>query len=346
MNLYIHGSGILSAAGSKMADWSLAPEYHTDRLLCKEPDYAPYIAPMMLRRMSKAVRMGVAASKMSLVKAGYEKANAISVGTAFGCLQDTETFLSKMVSQNEQMLTPTAFIQSTHNTVAGQIALVTGCHGANLSFVHKGHSFEQAIIQTELYLQDHPEHKVLAGGIEELTETSLQILKHAGVYGEGPSNVQDILSVEGEGSVAGEGAAFFVVSKEKKERAVAIKDISLFVSKDTHGSVAEVARFVEENSLADIDLVMLGINSDTRSAPFYDALRERIFPNSSHAAFKHLSGEYPVASSFALGMIAEAVENGLPAHCILNKAPEKMRNILLINHFGNHYSIWKLMVAQ
>src|SRR4051812_13107926 len=108
MDLYIHSVGIISPAGDSRdeAFLSTAPAYDTERLLCNELDYSAFIPPMQLRRMSKAVRMGVAASAICMQAAG-EKPDAISVGTGMGCLHDTEQFLSKMVAQEEQMLTPT-----------------------------------------------------------------------------------------------------------------------------------------------------------------------------------------------------------------------------------------------
>lgn len=117
MELYLKSVGILSAAGNNSDENFLKnpPVFETDMLLCKEPDYSAYIPAMQLRRMSKAVRMGIGASKIALQKAGIEKPDALSAGTALGCLQDTEVFLSKMLEQQEQMLTPTAFIQSTQH---------------------------------------------------------------------------------------------------------------------------------------------------------------------------------------------------------------------------------------
>src|SRR5690606_27841623 len=123
-------------------------------------------------------------------------------------------FLSKMTEQKEQMLTPTAFIQSTHNTVGGQIALVNGCNGPNLTYVHRGHSFEHALLHAYLYLRHHPDDTVLAGGIDELTPTSEAILKRFGVTDNG------------------EGACFFTVNTKDKEGAC-IKDIHTFTTQDT-----------------------------------------------------------------------------------------------------------------
>ncbi|HRO43257.1 MAG TPA: beta-ketoacyl synthase chain length factor [Flavipsychrobacter sp.] len=349
MNLYIHGTGILSAAGNNGEEDFLKnpPEYNTDRLLCKEPDYTAYIPPMQLRRMSKAVRMGIAASKISLHNAGVEKADAISVGTAFGCLNDTEVFLSKMVAQNEQMLTPTAFIQSTHNTVAGQIALLTGCYGHNLTYVHRGHSFEHAMINAQLYLNEHPTEKILVGGIEELTETSLEVLKQTGVYRKAKTSPANILNDYEEGSIAGEGASFFLVSQQPAANNLCVKDIATFQTRDAKTALQKLNDFLLRNELRndDLDLVMLGINGDKRNEEFYTALRTNVFSRVSQGCYKHICGEHPVASAFGLGVISYAVKNSLPETSVLNHPPKQLKRVLLVNNFLHHYSCWYLEVA-
>ena len=349
MKLYIHGTGILSASGNNKDQDFLQekPSYDTDKLLCKEPNYTSYIPPMQLRRMSKAVRMGIGASKICLENTGLEKADAISVGTAYGCLHDTEVFLSKMVEQDEQMLTPTAFIQSTHNTVAGQIALVTGCYGHNLTYVQRGHSFEHAMINAQLYLDSHKGNNILVGGIEELTDTSLEVLKHARVYRKQASTSDSILNENLEGSVAGEGAAFFLASEQQQgDHNVLIRDIATFTTRDAEAALKKVNNFLERQTLnADnIDLLMLGVNGDVRSEQFYGQLKTS-FSSTSQATFKHVCGEYPVSSSFALGLVCNAVKNGLPEHTILNRAPKQLKHIVLINNFVHHYSCWHIEVA-
>ena len=348
MNLYIRGTGILSPAGANSDDEFLseAPRYETDRLLCKEPDYTSYIPPMQLRRMSKAVRMGIGAARICLQDAGVERADAISLGTALGCIHDTEVFLSKMVGQDEQMLTPTAFIQSTHNTVAGQIALLTGCHGHNLTYVHRGHSFEHAMINAQLYLNGHEDENILVGGIEELTESSTDVFKQLGVYRNESSTPESIINGLSNGSIAGEGAGFFLVSNKPAGAKILIKDIATFQNRSAEAAIRNVQSFVDRNELntSGIDLVLLGLNGDNRSAPFYETLSQILFKENSQAAFKHLSGEYPVASSFGLGILCSGMEDGLPDFVFLNKQPEDLKTVLLVNNFLHHYSCWLLEI--
>src|SRR5688572_19125260 len=83
--------------------------YAGDRLICHEPDYTKYIEPKQLRRMSRIIKMGVAAGSIALKEAGLTAPNGIITGTAYGCLEDTGIFLTKMIENKEHALNPTPF---------------------------------------------------------------------------------------------------------------------------------------------------------------------------------------------------------------------------------------------
>lgn len=352
MDLYLKGTGIIGAAGNNKTDEfpAAVQTEETIKLLAVEPDYTGEIPPMQLRRMGKVVRIGIAAAKICMKQSGIERPDAISVGTAMGCLEDTDNFLKKMVVQDEQMLTPTAFIQSTHNTVAGAIAMLTGCNGHNLTYVHRGHSFEHAMINAQLYLDDHPGEKMLVGGIDELSDTSHAVLQGAKVYRYKAATPASLLQTTGTGSIAGEGVAFLTVADAKQEGTnLHVNDISAFITKDITVALNKVNEFLSRNNIntADIDLVMLGISGDERTSLFYKRLQQTTFAGQSQAAFKHLSGEYGTASSFALGMLMHSAEtNKLPESMVLNHAPKKLENILLINNYVHYYSFWHISVLK
>ena len=80
-------------------------------LIALEPDYKPFISPTASRRMAKGVKMGVATATEALKQAQIAMPEAILVGTGMGCLQDSEKFLKGILDNQEQYLTPTAFIQ-------------------------------------------------------------------------------------------------------------------------------------------------------------------------------------------------------------------------------------------
>ena len=162
-----------------------------------EPDYRTLLDPKLLRRMSRIIRMGAAAALTCLREAGIATPDAIVTGTAYGCLEDTGLFLKSMIERNEAVLQPAAFIQSTHNTVGAQIALLLGCTGYNNTFVHRGFSFESALLDAVLLLADGEAETVLLGGVDEITETSRELLAGFGQYRR---------------RFAGEGAAFFLLT--------------------------------------------------------------------------------------------------------------------------------------
>ncbi|WP_295672257.1 beta-ketoacyl synthase chain length factor, partial [uncultured Mucilaginibacter sp.] len=159
-----------------------AVEYYGTRLKVLAPDYKAFVDPKSLRRMSHVIKMGVAAAMDCLKNGGVDMPGAIITGTAYGCLEDTVTFLSRIIEQEEEMLPPTAFIQSTHNTVGAQIALLLKCHGYNNTFVHKGISFESALLDAMMLLKENEADNILVGGTDEMTDTSFAILSRLGLY--------------------------------------------------------------------------------------------------------------------------------------------------------------------
>ncbi|RYE25117.1 MAG: hypothetical protein EOP51_05150 [Sphingobacteriales bacterium] len=329
MNFYLNSTGIISGAGNSITGID-EPSTDNNSLLAKEPDYTGQIPPMQLRRMSKAVRMGIGAANACLQAAGADKANAISVGTAMGCLQDTDVFLNKMVEQNEQMLTPTSFIQSTHNTVAGQIALVTGCNGHNLTYVQRGHSFEHAMLNTALYLNEHPSEKILVGGIDELTPTSISVMTSANIYN---SKI-----------LAGEGAVFVLASDTPSgEKSVKVKAIDTFTSADGTKASERLQQFLSVNKIENPDLILSGKYNDERTLSFYNSLNKK-FPSTATIEFKKLCGEYATASSFALGLLFELLNGNYSIANNNSFQLKKPAKVLLVNNYMHYVSFWHLEV--
>jgi hypothetical protein len=288
---------------------------YSPTLFCREPDYTPWINAMQLRRMSKLVRMSVTAGKLCLE--GFPPPDAIQVGTAYGMLEETEIFLRKMIEQEETLLTPTAFIQSTHNTMAGQIALAEKSMVHNMTFVHKGHSFESAMLDAELCLSLEENERALVGGGDALTDTSFAFLKRAGVYGAGVT--------------AGEGVAFFNVSGKPGKGSIAeIQCFSMFRSKEKEELSEHIERFMEENkrSVHHEDLLLNGAIAALLSQDNYQYIKKRFFPGNTAVSFKEICGDYPTATSFGLAY----------ATAYLKKHPAK--RCWLLNNFGSHWSIW------
>jgi 3-oxoacyl-[acyl-carrier-protein] synthase II len=215
------------------------------------PDYKAFIEAGLLRRMSKILRMSVACSKDCIEQAGIEQPDAIVVGTGLGCLQDTEKFLNNSITI-EGLLPPTAFIQSTHNTMAGQISLSIGNHGYNMTHTQNTLSFENALQDAMLLLSEGEKH-ILVGAADEYIDILTEISEQ--------------LTIKTEALLTS-GASFFVLSKDKTGTALAaVKDC--VTTGLVHDIPEKIASFLTENGVqaSDLDLILYsgaskGLNDD------------------------------------------------------------------------------------
>jgi 3-oxoacyl-(acyl-carrier-protein) synthase len=323
-----------------------AVEYTGNRLACIEPDYKDFIDPKQIRRMSRIIRMGVAAAMECLQEGGVKVPDAIVTGTAYGCLEDTNSFLSKMVEFKEELLTPTSFIQSTHNTIGAQIGLLLQCNNYNNAFVHRGFSFESALLDGMLLLKEKDAANVLVGAIDEITNTSHTILNRLGLCKQGPVSNLGIYKTKSKGTIAGEGAAFFLLATEPSATDYAKLDgLHTFYKPEGVTEIEkQIAAFLERNevNMNDIDLIITGKNGDASSDEVYDQLAKTVFSHKETVDYKYLCGEYPTAASFAMWLAATTIKAGkLPAALNHTISPDKKINrILIYNHYqGIHHSL-------
>lgn len=312
------------------------------RLKAVEPDYKQYIDPKLIRRMSRVIKMGVSAAKDCLSRGGVDMPGAIITGTAFGCMEDTVAFLTRIVELNEEMLPPTAFIQSTHNTVAAQIALMLQCHGYNNTFVHKGISFENALIDALMLLKEGEANNILVGGVEEMIDVSFTVLTRLGLYKRQPISNLDLYKEESKGTIGGEGASFFLLSDK-----VSTDNLAEFIGIKTLYKTTDIEQgitsFLKQHNLTinDIDLIITGHNGDIKNDKIYNDLQS-LFANSTLANYKHLCGEYPTSSSFALWLAANIIKQGIVPSTVANIGIEP-KKVLIYNHYqGNYHSLMLL----
>jgi len=233
MAIYINGTGCISHQNTIDVNdfFANAQIGCQQRLVAQEPDYKNYVPANMLRRMSHIIKMGVAAAKISLQQAEIENVEAIITGTGLGCFEDTDKFLRAIIENNERLLTPTSFIQSTHNTVAGQIALLIKCHNYNFTYTQQGLSFESALLDAQMFLNENKNSNILVGGLDEAIQPYFDLLLKAGQIKKQEDLIVEIENNKTKGFCLGEGASFFVLSDEQNKNTKAeIKGIKVFTS--------------------------------------------------------------------------------------------------------------------
>ncbi len=351
MEAYIRGIGIVSAQKTfNTHDFLSEPiEYNTNSMHCIEPVYTEFLNPVLARRMGRIIKMGIAASSVCLKDAGVEMPDAIITGTAFGCHEDTEKFLLSILDNDEQFLTPTSFMQSTHNTVSSQIALQLKCMNYNFTYVHKGFSFESALLDGLMTLAETDAQNVLVGGHDEITDKHFAISKRVGCWKEESIPSMDIINSKTNGSVSGEGAAFFVLSNEESEKNYAkLIGVNMIFEPENEKEVeTKIIALLKEKNLSpsDIDCVMYGISGDVRFDPIYYNLMNSLFQESTSVYFKHLSGEYQTSGSFALWEAAMILKTQtVPGSILIGKnKKERIKNVLIYNTYMNTYHTVSLL---
>ena len=342
MTVYINGIGAVSPQqiwNNKML-LSEPSNYVGDRLSSIEPDYTQYIDAKYLRRMSRILKMGVAASAMALQEAGVKIPDGIITGTGSGCLEDTEIFLRKMIEFREQALNPTPFIQSTHNTIGSQIALLLTCQGYNQTYAQEGFSSESALLDAVMALNENPDQILLTGGVDEITDASHKIQERFGVFRKASASSLDLFKSASKGTLHGEGAFYFALSGKKgKETYASIDSMTTFHNPSHEELVAGIQEFIQSASLRleDLDLVLIGKCGDTRLDQATEEISKQSFGSVPVGLFKHLSGEYPTASAFALWLGARIIQTQQIPPSVLNKSIKRLRNVLIYNPYFSHY---------
>lgn len=305
MKTYLNGAACISVQPSFLTDFwdentleSLLPLQNDEVAYALEPAYKPYIAPNASRRMAKGVKMSVAAATEALKEAQIASPEAIFVGTGMGCLQDSEKFLTALLNNEEQHLTPTAFIQSTHNTVAGYLALLWQCKGENLTYVNGASSFEAALLAAKMQMEQDLIYTALVGGVDE----------HApywqALYEQAKINQQ------------AEGAAFFALSNQLTDNTYAeLVEVAL------HN---DVTAFLQRHGLTlnDISLVLTGIP-------------EAHYAERPVLYYKNLSGEYYTASAFGLWLACQILKHQQLPPFVRSTLTQPIKYLLLANAYQN-----------
>jgi 3-oxoacyl-[acyl-carrier-protein] synthase II len=353
MKIYIRSSACISpqktfGQGPLLTETT---EYNGTRLAAIEPNYAGLIDPKLIRRMSHIIRMGVTAAIECLNEGNTNMPGAIITGTAYGSLADTVTFLTRLIELNEELLPPTAFIQSTHNTVAAQIALMLKCHQYNNTFVHKGISFESALLDAVLLLKDNEADNILVGGVDEMTDASFVILSRLGLYKRSPVSNLSLFQTSSNGTIGGEGAAFFLLSHRPSADNLAelIGIQTIYKPTDANEIGQKIIAFLALHALQidDIDLVITGKNGDLKNDKIYFQLSQSVFSHAALVNYKHLCGEYPTSSAFALWLASGMIKKEEVPLVVIerNSKNVKPKKVLIYNHYFNVYHSLMLVSA-
>ncbi|WP_192348204.1 beta-ketoacyl synthase chain length factor [Algoriphagus sp. Y33] len=244
--LYIHHAVSISAQGFWEGFCLSDLKEDLQEFRAFDPDYKTVIPVMTLRRMSKSTKMALMCGLTISQNAALDW-DAIIVGTGLGNLADTEKFLNLISGSAAGLNSPTAFTQSSHNTLSGQLALQLKNHGYNMTHVQRNFSFENALKDATLQSQSGM-NNILLGVADEYIPLLDSLAREAG-YGEA-----DI-------SQLGEGASFFQMSANIPSE-IFVKDILIKTKAESFSE--EIDTFLMKNQV-DKKFCLLLTTADLKS---------------------------------------------------------------------------------
>lgn len=306
-----------------------------DALQCPaiEPDYAGLIPRGLLRRMGKAIRMGVGAGLPLLT--GNKDIEGIIIGTANGGLEDCIKFLNQIVKYNEGTLTPTNFVQSTPNSLGGTLALMGQNSGYNVTHVNKGLSFESALMDAQMLIEAGDAKTLLVGCIEEISTYNTNIYTMDGFLKKEALLSSELLNSETKGTISGEGATMFVVDQNGENALARIIDTGQITHPNHEDLLECLNALLRRNQLkmSDLDAVLLGYNGDQSTDHWYKQLSNSFDEGTGLYSYKNLVGDFPTVSGFALFLVLKLIELGeIPKEMILKGSNRSLGKVLIYNH--------------
>ena len=336
-NIYVLSAKQISMHQPLSEEWMHDPiVYDVPFTRSIDPSFKDYVSPIEARRMGRILKRALATAKEALKEADRGTVDAIMTGTGFGCIENTELFLDALSNGGEQLLKPTYFMQSTHNTISSLVAIQTKNYNYNASYAHRGVSFESALHDAWLQFQLGRINSALVGCHDEMTETFYRIVKKGGMMGQDEER-------------CGEVAVSMVLSNENMSgkkplcRLTGLKMLHQPAMSDLKDALGDMLQSAHR-SLDQVDVVLTGISGDHKSDAAYLEETQALFGDKPLLKYKHLFGENFTASGLGFYVAAHCLDKGFIPETLFVDPAEKNTNhldcIVLFNHSdGNNYTL-------
>ncbi|MCP4638971.1 MAG: hypothetical protein GY851_00985 [bacterium] len=297
--------------------------------LCDEPMGKGIVPPNKLRRLGPVQLLALTATGLALRNLDppieFGARSAMMVGTGLGELGHTTAFLDAMFTKSPFEMKPTHFINSVHNSLASEAAIVHGFRGENYTLTHNAISFEIALQEGLRVLRAGRADHALVCGADRLTSFGVEAGRRLGWWrspGSSLDPMQETSPVNG--TLPGEGAAaLLLVAPGTCEGHARVGRIAAVAARPLAGQDATALDSADETdflgrvlasaglSLGDVDLVLYGANGDADLDAAYRRVDDRLADTVPNAGvFKHECGDFMTASALGVALAVDAVRDG------------------------------------
>ena len=333
--IYIQAAQQISMQQPMSEQWMEEPMAY-DEVFVKavNPSFRDYMAANEARRMGNLMKRALVTTLKVLKDTGIEHPDAIITGTSLGSLDYTERFLTDMVENDEETLSPTHFMQSTHNTVGSALGIYTKSHGYNTTYSHGSMSFDLTLLDAWMQMQLGKITTALVGGHEEMVESYFELLKKTGY-----------VSAERMVPCSEVAVAMMLNTEKHDENLCEFAGVRVCNVTSVETLKTQIDSLLADNGLTmdDVSAVMTGINGNPKNDDCYAAILEDVFAKKPQLQFKNVFGENFTASAFGVYAAANCLKkNVVPAFMYSEKSPCKcddLETVLILNQMnGREYS--------
>lgn len=314
-SVYIKTATQISIQQPLSESWMTEPVMYDEAYVRSiDPNFREWLSLLESRRMGKILKRALVTSTKAMTDSGIMQPDAIVTGTGLGCIENTEVFLNQLCQGGEELLKPTCFMQSTHNTIGSLIAIKGKCHGYNSTFSHESVSFDSALLDAYVQMRLGDIRHALVTGNDEMTPSYFKILQRAGYVGlsgqvpAGEASVAVMLTAEGEGACC------------------EIEDMKMVYNLDAIRNVD-----------TDVDAILMGFNGEKNNDEIYGKLADRL-PVAPLLQYKHIFGECYTVSALGLYAAVQILSSGqIPEFMYRsreNRCGESVKRLLVVNHSG------------
>jgi hypothetical protein len=170
-----------------------------------------------------------------------------------------------------------------------------------------------------MQLAANKKNTYLLGAVDEISAYNYNIDKLGGWYKDEDIASSGLYDSGTNGSIAGEGAAMFLVNNDPRDAMVKLEAIQVLHNEDETFVADQLCSFLAKNLSAGekIGLLMSGENGDARLSKYYASCENVLGKDVTVARYKHMSGEYHTASVMGIWLACYlSGQETLPAHMI------------------------------
>jgi 3-oxoacyl-[acyl-carrier-protein] synthase II len=318
MKLAIQGIGVVGGFGCSIEDLKTALINRESRLqrvsirngqgsldvpvfLAETSLLEKYVNKKVLRRVDHYSKMALLASYLALEDAGQLEGDRRKMGmviaTGYGASKTTFAFLDSYLFDGDQFSSPIHFANSVHNAAGATISMILGITGPGLTVSQFEMSIPSALLTAGMWLEEGLVDFVLFGGVDEFCD--LLGYSRYRYFGNPEKDGQAMapLSFARHSAIAGEGAAFFLLSRPEEGKV------------SPYGFVrgVEMGRNNQGPTDADEDtLLIVGADGHKRCGSYYG---QYLSPKNTVACYTPLYGSMPISPAFDLAVGALSLKN-------------------------------------